>query len=498
MRNNLNSTDFDKISLSERKYERLCTMIFSCIPSSILMFDRNLRVIIANKNFLEKSRRAEYETVGKHVDEIFPSVILQYTRLSERIRTVFETGIGDRGREMYYRSPGLPTRVYYYNLTPLIDDQGIVESVMLIMDDITQQVSLREKVRQTERHLAGVVESANDVVTSLDSRGMILTWNNAAERISGYIERELVSKPLTTICVEAQKTTLVSIIEDLSRGKTVKHIELGLKTKTGKIIPISWSFALMRDDAQAVVGIVGVGQDLAERRELEAQLFHSAKLASLGVMAGGIAHEIRNPLGISSAAAQLLLEYPENETLRKECAQKIYSGIKRASQIIEELLKFSRPSEGRFELTNINDAVMETLTLIEKQLVLMRIEIKKNLDSHIPVIESEKNLLKQAFLNMFLNAANAMPDGGALTITTATDGKNNVLITFKDTGCGISSENVDKIFDPFFTTMPVGKGTGLGLSITYSIIKHHEGNINVESVVGKGTTFTIRLPIKKS
>lgn len=498
MRNNLKTINFDKIGLSERKYERLCSMVFSCIPSSILMFDRNLRVVIANKNFLEKSRRTEYETIGKHVDEIFPSVILQYTQLSERIRTVFKVGVGDRGREMYYRSPGLPTRVYYYNLTPLIDDQGIVENVMLIMDDITQQVSLREKVRQTERHLASVVESANDIVTSLDPKGMILTWNNAAERISGYIERELVSKPLTTIFVDAQKATLVSIIEGLSKGKMVKHIELGLITKMGKIIPISWSFALMRDDAQMVVGIVGVGQDLSERRELEAQLFHSAKLASLGVMAGGIAHEIRNPLGISSAAAQLLLEYPENESLRKECAQKIYSGIKRASQIIEELLKFSHPSKGQFELTNINDAVVETLNLIEKQLVLTRIEIKKNLDSHIPVITAEKNLLKQAFLNMLLNAANAMPDGGTLTIATETDGKNSVMVIFKDTGRGISAENIDKIFDPFFTTMPVGKGTGLGLSITYSIIKHHEGTIHVESTVGKGTTFTIKLPIKKT
>src|SRR3989304_54075 len=312
---------------------------------------------------------------------------------------------------MYYRSPGLPSRVYYYNLTPLIDEQGIVESVMLIMDDITQQVSLREKVRQTERHLAGVVESANDIVASLDPKGMILTWNNAAERISGYIEKELSGKPLTTICADTHKATLDSIIEGLSGGKTVKHIELGLKTKTGKTIPISWSFALMRDDAQAVVGIVGVGQDLAERRELEAQLFHSAKLASLGVMAGGIAHEIRNPLGISSAAAQLLLEYPENETLRKECAQKIYSGIKRASQIIEELLKFSRPSEGRFELTNINDAIMETLTLIEKQLVLMRIEIKKNLGQHIPVIEGERNFMKTAFLNMLHEISFYLYDG---------------------------------------------------------------------------------------
>ena len=254
----------------------------------------------------------------------------------------------------------------------------------------------------------------------------------------------------------------------------------------------------MRDDTQTIIGIVGVGQDLTERRELEAQLFHSAKLASLGIMAGGIAHEIRNPLGISSVAAQILLEDPDNESLRKECAEKIYSGIKRASLIIEELLKFARPTEGRFESTNVNEAIMETLSLIEKQIVLMRIEIKKNLHHPIPLMKAEKNLLKQAFLNIILNAANAMPDGGTLTITTSSDQKNTIQITFHDTGCGISPENTDKIFDPFFTTMPVGKGTGLGLSITYSIIKQHEGAIHVESAAGKGTTFMIQLPVKKN
>jgi PAS domain S-box-containing protein len=482
------------LNLSERKYERLCKMIFSCIPSSLIMFDHNLRVVIANKNFLEKSRQTERETIGKYVDDIFPSVISQYTRLAERLRSVFKTGVGDRGREMYYRSPGLPTRVYFYSLTPLIDDQGGVESVLLIMDDITQQVSLREKVRQAERHLASVVEGANDIVTSLDAEGMIMTWNNAAERISGYIDRELIGKSLTTMCIDTQRSTLLSLIEGLSRGKTVKHIELGLKTKTGKVIPVSWSFALMKDDAQAVIGIVGVGQDLTERRELEAQLFHSAKLASLGVMAGGIAHEIRNPLGISSAAAQILLENPGSENLRKECAQKIYVGIKRASQIIEELLKFARPSQGRFELINVNDAIEETFTLIEKQLVLMQIEIQKNLSNTICLVKAEENLLKQAFLNIMLNAANAMPTGGVLAVTTSIDKDNKIMVKVNDTGCGIPSENLDRVFDPFFTTMAVGSGTGLGLSITYSIIKQHGGTIHVESTVGKGSTFTIQLP----
>jgi len=484
-------------NLSEGKYERLCNMVFSCIPSSLLIFDHNLRVLIANKNFLEKSRRTEDETIGRHVTDIFPSVILQYTKLTERIRKVFESGIGDKGREMNYRAPGLPSRVYFYNLTPLIDDTGAVESVLLIMDDITQQVALREKVLQTERHLVSLVESANDIVASLDSNGLVKTWNSAAERITDYGEGELIGKPLASIFPEGQRNTLLSIIKSLSsHERAVKHIELGLTTKPGKVIPISWSFAQIRDDTQSVIGIVGVGQDFTERRELEAQLFQSDKLASLGIMAGGIAHQIRNPLGISSAAAQILLERPENENLRKECAEKIYLGINRASKIIEELLKFVRPSEGRFEMTNVNNTINDTLTLVEKQIVVMRVEINKFFRKDMPLIKAEGSLLKQAFLNMILNAANAMPDGGTLSISTDVE-NDYILVIFKDTGYGISTENARKVFDPFFTTMPVGKGTGLGLSITYSIIKQHEGIINVNSAVGKGTTFTIRLPLKK-
>ena len=493
-----NMIGFDNIRLSEREYERLCNMIFSSIPSSLLLFDRNLRVLIANRNFLEKSHRTKANTLGKHINKIFTNVILEYTRLRERIQAVFKTGIGDRGREMYYRSHGLPSRVYFYNLTPLLDNRNAVEGVLLIMVDVTQQVNLREKVRQTERHLVCVVESANDIVTSLDSKGMITTWNNAAEHISGYMERELIGKSLTSMCIDEQKTTLTSIIKSISLGKTVKHVELSLKVKNGKIIPISWSFALMRDNTQAVVGIVGVGQDRTERRELEAQLFQSAKLASLGVMAGGIAHEIRNPLCISSAAAQILLANPDNEKLRMECAEKVYTGIKRASQIIEDLLKFTRPTEEHFELLNINNAIEETFNMIEKQLLLMRINVIKKLDLHIPIIRAEKNLLKQAFLNIILNAANAMPNGGTLTVTTLTHENNKILIIFKDTGCGIPLKNIDKIFDPFFSTMPVGQGTGLGLSITYSIIKHHGGAIHVESIVGKGSIFKIEIPIKNT
>lgn len=485
------------LGISEKKYKRFCEMILSSIPSSILIFDNRQKVVFANKNFLIKSRRSEDDTIGKEIDDILPPVFTEYTRLSERIKQVFEKGKKDFGQEMLYRAPGLSSRVYYYNLTPLKDDNGVVESVMLLMDDITEQVRLREKVRRTERHLASVVESANDIVVSMDSYGLIMTWNKAAERISGFTESSLLGKHLATICPDDQQVELRSVLQGLARGKTVKNVEINLMTKGRKYIPISWSFSLMRDDGNQIVGIVGVGRDLTERRELEAQLVQSAKLASLGVLAGGIAHEIRNPLGVSSAAAQLILEYPNDEKLRCECAEKIYTGIQQASHIIEGLLRFARPSESRFELTRINDVVEETLVLVAKQMSLQQIKTKKDLAPNLPKVLADKKLLEQVFLNLILNAANAMPQGGNLTILTRSNYMELVKIIFTDTGCGIPKENLDKIFDPFFTTMPVGMGTGLGLSISYGIIKQHNGFIDVESTVGKGSTFTITLPIGK-
>jgi signal transduction histidine kinase len=210
-------------------------------------------------------------------------------------------------------------------------------------------------------------------------------------------------------------------------------------------------------------------------------------------MAGGIAHELRNPLAISSSAAQLLLERPDDEKFREEAAEKIHSGVQRASYIIENLLKFARPPEERMVPTNINESLDETLSLLANQLKVHRVKLRKDFVPDLPQVVGNKSLLQQVFTNMILNACNAMPDGGSLTVAT-TASKAEVEIHFADTGVGIPTEHLSKIFDPFFTTMPVGKGIGLGLSISYSIIQQHQGTIEVESVVGKGTTFTVRLP----
>lgn len=284
------------------------------------------------------------------------------------------------------------------------------------------------------------------------------------------------------------------LVQQVARGEKVQNVELALRTREGGQVPIAWNCAPMRDDQGKVVGIVAVGRDLTERRRMEAELIRSSKIAALGVMAGGIAHELRNPLAIIAAAAQALGTQPYAESLWAEALQKIHSAIQRASLIIENLLRFAHPSTERRENVDVNALVEETLALLAPRMMQQRIDVRAELQPPLPIIQANRNLLQQVFTNILLNACNAMPQGGALTVATRADPGDHVEIRFTDTGYGILPEHLSKVFDPFFTTMPVGQGTGLGLSISYSIIEQHQGTIQVESEAGKGATFTVRLP----
>jgi PAS domain S-box-containing protein len=481
--------------------ERFITSILDSIPISVVVIDRGLHIVSANRNFLEKTRREVRDTLGRKIEEIFPQALLEYTQLDQKMREAFRRGEPLEGGKLSYRAPSLPTRIYYYRLVPLYLSPGKggdgVENVMLLMDDITEREQLGEEVRRTERHLASVVDSAHDLVVSMDPEGRILTWNRAAEDTSGFTLEEVEGQYLPNLCVGEEHQNMVSWLAQWAKGQfTKKSMEINLRTKKDSDVPISWTGSRMLDDERRVIGLVAVGRDLTERKRLEAQLIQSAKLTSLGVMAGGIAHEIRNPLAISSAAAQLLLERPNDKKFREEAAERIYSGIQRASYIIENLLKFARPHEERMVAMDINEALEGTLSLLANQLKVQRVELRKDFVSDLLPVVGNKSLLQQVFSNMILNACNAMPDGGSLTITTRMNSDNQVEIQFADTGVGIPPEHLSKIFDPFFTTMPVGKGIGLGLSISYSIVQQHQGTIEAVSPVGQGTSFTVRLPVE--
>lgn len=478
---------------SEKHYKALYEGVLASVPFSLLLLDRRLRVIFANRNFLEKARRGEATTLGKPIHEVFDPVILTSTKLEQRTKEVLNSGEPFTGGQMS-RLPGLPGRVYFYRLTPLPDEQGTVRCVVLLMEDITEQKRLNQEMQRAERHLASVVESANDIMASMDSEGKILTWNSAAVQISGFTSAEATGRHLATLCSAEYRESMKSTLQQLVEGRDAKRTEMNLVTKAGHEVPVAWAFSPMKDDEGHIAGIVAVGRDLTETRQLQSQLVQSAKMASLGVMAGGIAHEIRNPLSIAMGAAQLLLREPDNEELRKACTRKIYQGVQRASHIIENLLKFARPPQQTTLPTNIHETLEDTLSLLSDQLNIQHITLKKNLAANLPKVLGNAHLLQQVFTNLVLNAINAMPEGGTLTITTRVESNDQVEIRVTDTGCGIPQENLERMFVPFFTTRAVGQGTGLGLAISYSIIKQHGGSIEVSSQVRHGTTFIIRLP----
>lgn len=482
-----------RATTDQMRSQMLQRVLLDAVPSSVILLDHDMQVILANRNFLEKARRSESNTIGSKLADVFPKVILDEMGLEHRIRQVFRENKATQGRRLTYRAPGVPLRIYYYSIIPASWGEG-VDSVMLLMDDVTEQVRLGEEIQRVERHLASVVECASDIVLSTDTQGRILTWNKAAERISGYSFEEVKNRLFYECCATDSRTMTIFTSGGIHQ-KGSNASESNLITKQGNSVRVAWIFSPMKDDLGQTVGVVAVGRDLTEQRRLETQLIRSQKLAALGVMAGGIAHEIRNPLAISASAAQFLMEEDITPEFRKDCAEKVHIGIQKAALIIENLLKFSSPSASMDkEQVDLISILKEGLPLIANQAKIQRVEVKSDFPRSPIMILGVAGLLEQAIMNLLLNALGAMPNGGTLGISVE-KAHAEVWVHVADTGHGIPIANIGKIFDPFYTTSSPGKGIGLGLSICHSIVEQHFGSIDVTSVEGKGSTLTIRLPL---
>ncbi len=231
-------------------------------------------------------------------------------------------------------------------------------------------------------------------------------------------------------------------------------------------------------------------------RTTEQQLIQSEKLASVGQLAAGVAHEINNPLGTILLFSDIMRKELPSDDARRDDLQMILNETTRCKTIVSDLLNFARQNEVLAQTTDVNALLNQTIEEINIQPIFEKVQIIPRLEPTLPNIQADPAQLKEVFINIMTNAAEAMEEGGYLTITTAPTADETIKIAFQDTGCGIPEENLSKIFTPFFTTKPIGKGTGLGLAIVYGIIKMHRGQIDVQSEIGAGSTFTITLPVK--
>lgn len=279
--------------------------------------------------------------------------------------------------------------------------------------------------------------------------------------------------------VDVQSRDEIGLLAD-----SFNQMTADLKTANAKLI--DWGKTLEKK----------VEERTRELREAQAHLIQTEKLASLGKLAAGVAHEINNPLGGILIYSHLLLEDMDRDSPYYQNLEKIVKETTRCKDIVKGLLEFARPKEPEATSTNINELLEKSLSLVESQSLFQNIRVEKHYAPGLPRIVADGAQLQQVFMNIILNAADAMQGNGTLTLWTSVDRNgNNLIIEFKDTGPGISEENKKKIFDPFFTTKEAGHGTGLGLSISYSIIRKHQGTIDVHSTLGKGATFIVKLPV---
>ena len=278
-----------------------------------------------------------------------------------------------------------------------------------------------------------------------------------------------------------------------TRGEASGISRLNLKNLNDEEKVVKLQVAPFITDEDDPEGTIVIFEDVTLRVELETQLQLREKMASLGLLAAGVAHEVNTPLTGISSFTQMLQDQTEENDPKAALLEKIERQTERASKIVNNLLNFSRHGRSTFVPVQVNTVIRDVLSLLEHQLTRARIQVRLELADDLPEVMGDENKLQQVFLNLVLNAQDAMPSGGWVTLTTARHG-SEVTAVVSDTGQGISKDDIKRIYDPFFTTKGAGSsGTGLGLSITYGIIQEHSGHINVESSLGKGTSFSVRL-----
>jgi two-component system, NtrC family, sensor kinase len=357
--------------------------------------------------------------------------------------------------------------------------------------------SLQAKADELQRlteYNENILESMESGVLVLDLDGQIARWNRAMESLYRKRREEVLGRRPDEVFPEAFLESLRGslVLDDTAE---VAHIyRVHLPTPDGRSLRVNVSVAPFQMGAGERHGTILILEDVTVRMRLEEQLQHSEKMASIGLLAAGVAHEVNTPLTGISSYTQMLREQVKPEDLRYPLLEKIERQAFRAAKIINNLLNFSRSGSAELERLDVNRVLQDVLSLLEHQLEKNRVKVVREFAEALPAVRGNENRLQQVFFNLILNARDAMPSGGWLTLATRSDDDDTVIIEVRDTGVGIRREDVKRIYDPFFTTKGMGRGTGLGLSVSYGIIQEHGGAIFVDSTPGKGTTFQVALP----
>ena len=378
--------------------------------------------------------------------------------------------------------------------------QTLAGYIAIAIQNARLYASLEQKVAQYERlkdFNENIVESINVGVLAVDLQDRIESWNSQMEVMYALPRWQALTRPLSEVFP-------AEFVEEFYRVRQTSGIhnlyKFRMGTRTGETRIVNVAIAPLVTKKFNVIGRLIIMDDITERIELESQLSQADKLSSIGLLAAGVAHEVNTPLAVISSYAQMLSKQLQGDPQKSGLLEKITRQTFRASEIVNNLLNFSRTSGTEFSDVQVNKIITDTLALLEHQFKTSKIRVQDELSGHLPEIQGNPGRLQQVFLNLFLNAKDAMPSGGVLHI--ATSNGEGVSVVVSDTGSGIAQEHIHRIYDPFFTTKNAtqegqSRGTGLGLSVTYGIIQEHAGKIRVESRPGEGTTFYLDFPLTR-
>ena len=499
----------------------LSSDLLETLPDAIVAVDHSGTIVQVNSQMQELFGYGRDELIGQKIEMLVPD---RYRRQHQHHRKNFEEVPKTRRMgadlDLYGKRRNGSEFPVEISLSPVSTGKGTF--VLSAIRDISDRKRIAEELRRANEELhqktaeqlgeyrarlASIIDSSEDAILSKDLNGIITSWNRGAEHIYGYAPEEAIGKHISVLTPSDRTNEIPEILGKIGRGETVDHHESVRVTKDGRQLNVSISVSPLRDTTDKIVGASVIARDVTAQKRSEGQLRQAQKMEAIGRLAGGVAHDFNNILGIINACTEFLRDRIDPAAEPSVYVENIKKASERGRALTKQLLAFSRTSAIQPRVLDLNERLRDISKLL-RPLLGDDVEILVVPKSPSAVVEADPGQLDQIVVNLAVNARDAMPRGGKFILETgsvrfdeefahqhqAMAAGKYILLTVSDTGSGMDETTISRIFEPFFTTKETGKGTGLGLATVYGIVKQSAGHILVYSEPGQGTTFKIYLP----